>query len=58
MSGHIWTADEDTWTLGPKYPAARCTRCGADADPEHVASGFCWRCGYLGAVEFKEDDAE
>ena len=44
----------ETWTEGPEYPAAQCTRCGAPADLKHVVSGWCWRCGYLGAVEFKE----
>ena len=43
---------QDTWTLGPFYPVASCTRCGADLDAKDVASGFCYRCGYLGAVEF------
>ena len=42
----------ETWTLGPRYPVASCTRCGAEADAKDVATGFCWRCGYLGAVEF------
>ena len=45
----------ETWTLGPTYPVAMCTRCGADMDAKDVATGFCFRCGYLGAVEFKEE---
>ena len=49
--------NQDTWTRGPVYPVACCSRCGADADAAAVASGFCWQCGYLGAVEFKEQDA-
>ena len=52
------TGQADTWTRRPDSiePAAYCTRCAAAANDKDVASGFCWRCGYLGAVEFKEAD--
>ena len=43
---------QDTWTLGPVYPVASCRRCGAAIPAEDVASGFCWHCGDMGAVEF------
>ena len=45
-----------TWTLGPTYAVARCTRCGSDADAKDVATGVCWVCGYMGAVEFKPEE--
>jgi len=48
---------QDTWTLGPIYPVAVCRRCGMPADASDVASGVCWHCGDMGAVEFKEPDA-
>ena len=47
----------DTWTRGPVYPVASCRRCGASVEPEDVASGFCWHCGDMGALEFKDEIA-
>jgi len=41
-----------TWTEGPEYPMVRCRRCGASLDQDAIASGFCWVCGDMGAVEF------
>jgi predicted amidophosphoribosyltransferase len=43
---------EVTWTLGPDYPKVRCGRCGAHLEPKDIASGWCWLCGDMGAVEF------
>ena len=50
------TGQTDTWTLGPAYPVASCRRCGFAMKAEDVASGWCPRCGDMGAVEFEEDN--
>jgi len=44
-----------TWTLGPNYPIVRCRRCGASLEQADIASGFCWVCGDMGAVEFTRE---
>ena len=44
----------ETWTEGPEYPHIGCRRCGATLEWKDVISGWCWRCGDMGAVEFTE----
>ena len=47
-----------TWALGPDYPIVRCRRCGSHLEVGDIASGFCWVCGDMGAVEFTREGVD